>query len=94
MSSLRKRRSESHITADTVDEKPQLDVAGVNRMKVELLSLQDGKGSLVRAARHVCENAYKIHYAEKSTKGKKLTEEDINRSLQETGANTLPGIQS
>ncbi|CAM6085227.1 unnamed protein product [Calypogeia fissa] len=83
--SLRRRKSDSPVSADAEDEKQHFHLSGVSHMKVELLSLQDGKGSLVRAARHVCENAYKLHYAEKSTKGAKLTEDDINRSLQETG---------
>ncbi|KAL2649583.1 hypothetical protein R1flu_017711 [Riccia fluitans] len=58
-----------------------------NEMKLELLSLQDGKESLVRAAKTVCKNAYMMHYAKHhQAKLPILTEQDVNDSLLVNGS--------
>ncbi|BBM98028.1 dehydrodolichyl diphosphate syntase complex subunit NUS1 [Marchantia polymorpha subsp. ruderalis] len=85
-SDLRKRK-DVNLNGESVSD-GRLSNRGVkaNDVKVELLSLQDGKQSLVRAARNVCENAYKLHYANRhQSKLPNLTEQDVNDSLQVSG---------
>ncbi|KAG6547573.1 hypothetical protein Mapa_011022 [Marchantia paleacea] len=86
LSGLRKRKDE-YLNGESVsDGRMSNRVARESDVKVELLSLQDGKQSLVRAARNVCENAYKLHYANRHQSTlPKLTEQDVNDSLQVSG---------